>query len=226
MYQKLRLFMFHFKIFENFLKSSLAFELKAKAMDRNLDFSCSTFWRIQWEFCKTLALRGWKTTEKNHFFSKLRVVLVKQKAFDQVYTNWIVIGCKKKIGISILRRGNVLSPIPDCTVAVVMASVSLMATMMSRTVVQRAEKDAVVSYPPGHTNLQMLWQLLVSTLIFRVVLRCCCHYYVEDFLLSLEIYNCCMPPGSHDQWKSKSSSAAGTRHSIRAPVCTTSNKTL
>ncbi len=83
-------------------------------------------------------------------------MLVKQKAFDQVYTNWIVIGCKKKIGISILRRGKVLSPIPDCTVAVVMASVSLMATMMSRTVVQRAEKDAVVSYPPGHTNLQML----------------------------------------------------------------------
>ncbi len=76
-------------------------------------------------------MRGWKTTEKNHFFSKLRVVLVKQKAFDQVYTNRIVIGCKKKIGISILRRGKVLSPIPDCTVAVVMASVSLMATMIA-----------------------------------------------------------------------------------------------
>jgi len=57
------------------------------------------------EFWKTLVLRGWKTREKNHFFSRLRVVLVKQKAFDQVYTNWIVIGCKKKIGILILCRG-------------------------------------------------------------------------------------------------------------------------
>jgi hypothetical protein len=55
---------------------------------------------------ENISVEGMENYKKEPFlFSKLRVVLVEQKAFDQVYTNWIVIGCKKKIGILIHRRG-------------------------------------------------------------------------------------------------------------------------
>jgi hypothetical protein len=62
--------MFHFKIFEKNSKSSLAFELKAKAMDQKLRLFKFHFLTYSMEFWKALVLRGWKNTEKK----RLRVL--------------------------------------------------------------------------------------------------------------------------------------------------------